>query len=194
MLTVRDSVFDIPDLPSPLRTVGRVLGSSVVDAPDLRVALEALLREEHDSIRAENWTNLRCVIVESLLSFCHDDERQIVYIKEVADSVEAILEGRGEKTKVEDKKIGSILRSAGFAGKRDAHGFKIRLDETVRRRAHELANSLDVATVQIGATLCPYCAAATGGTQAFAVYVCTSCTFKLEAAFEAFPIARARAN
>ncbi len=155
---VRESRFDLPDFSSGIRLLGRVLGSTIVDAPELQAGLCSLLREYEEEARASRWLDLRCVTIEALLHHCHTEPRKKVHVGEIAKTVNAILKGRGDATHWEDNEIGAVLKRLRLFKKRDKRGYAIRLDDRVRRYIHQLAYRFDVATAQEGVTMCAHCA------------------------------------
>jgi len=100
---------------------------------------------------------LPCVTIEAALFHCHKEVGGKVHVGEIAKTVNATLNGRGEPTEFEAKVIGGILGSLGLVAKRDGQGYAIRLDEKARRFIHELARRFDVAAAQEKITLCPLC-------------------------------------
>jgi hypothetical protein len=151
---VRDSNYDVPDLHSELRVVARLLGSAILDAPELRVGLVSLLQEYGDEIRAGEAFNGESIVVEALLSHCHSDEPdQLLFVGQLAGISNSILRKRGSREKLEPKALGCILRnSLGLAPKRNGKGFAIRLTDDVRRRIHHLARDFQVlANDEVGA-------------------------------------------
>ena len=154
---VRESEFDLPTFASPIRILARVLGACIVDAPELQAGLVPLLEEHQERMRGERWIDLRCVVIEALLYYCHNGEKDRVHVGEIADVVGAILKGRGETPPSDPKPIGGILRLLQFSPKRDSKGYAIRLTEEVRREVHRLTSDYEVAAVQEGVALCPHC-------------------------------------
>jgi hypothetical protein len=73
---VCDSRFDLPELGSASRILARVLGAPIVAAPEVQASLGPLLRDYQDAIRAELWLNPRCVVIEAVLSRCHDGKSE----------------------------------------------------------------------------------------------------------------------
>ncbi len=158
---VRASEFDLPGFASPIRILARVLGACIADAPELQAGLLPLLEEYEERIRGERWVDLRCIVIEALLSHCHTGQKDRVHVGEIAARTGTILKGRGE-TPARDpelfKLVGGILRELGFSPKRESKGYAMRLTDSVRRRIHQLARDHDVAAVQEGVALCPHCA------------------------------------
>lgn len=160
VMKVRESRCDFPELDSSIRILGRILGAPIADAPELQADLAPLLREYQEGIRASKWLDLRCVTLEAILHHCHEEPGRRVRVGRLADTVNLILKGRGETTEFEPEVIGGILRrQLGFSPKRDSPGFFILLDNRVRRYAHLLAHSYDVAAVQECIAKCSHCSA-----------------------------------
>jgi hypothetical protein len=149
---VCSSEFDLPALDSATRILARVLGAPIVDAPELQAGIGRLLQSQHEKILADNWIDLRCVVVEALLFHCHSGTDRI-YCREIANTASAILKGRGEIRATDPKECGGVIRLLGFSPKRDAKGSSIRLTNEVHRRVHRLARDYDVAAVQEGNAL-----------------------------------------
>jgi len=154
---VRQSQFDLPEFTSGIRILARVLGASIVDAPELQAGLDPLLREYHEETRAVHWLDSRCVVIEAALYHCHDGDEKKIHVGKIASTTNAILKGRGKTAQLEDKEIGGILRALGFSPKRDKKGFAIRLDDGIRRHIHQLAARFDVAAAEEGVAMCPHC-------------------------------------
>jgi hypothetical protein len=157
---VRDSDFDVVDLGAELRILARVLGSAIVDAPELRADLVNILQDYQEEIRAGDWTNEKYVVIEAMLDHCHSEQRdQLLYVGQLADTANRILKDRGSREKLEPKALGWILRnSMGFTPKRNGRGFAMRLTEDVRRTIHRLARDFQVPTMSGTATACSQCA------------------------------------
>jgi hypothetical protein len=155
---VRDSAFYLPDFSSPLRILSRALGAPLAGAPELQNALGPLLHELQESMNATLWLDPKCVVIEALLFWSHKRETAAAHVGAIAETANAILQGRGENTQLEAKAVGATLRRLGLVPKRDRQGYAIRLDDTVRRQVHRLASQFAVASVQEGMMRCDHCA------------------------------------
>jgi len=158
---VRESEFDLPAFASPIRILARVLGGCIVDAPELQAGLIPLLEEYQEKIRGQRWVDLRCVVIESLLFYCHSGEKDRVHVGKITATASTILKARGETPPADPeliKLVGGLLRVLEFFPRRDSRGWAIRLTDSVRRRIHQLARDYDVAAVQEGVALCAHCA------------------------------------
>lgn len=156
LATVRASNFDVPDFTSAIRILSRILGAPIVDAPELQVGLRFLLQQYQEDAQARSWSDPRFVVIEALLFHCHRDQAK-VHVGEIARTTNSIRTGRGERTEVEAREIGDILRRLRVSSKRDSEGFAISLDNAMRRHIHELGRRFDVITVELAAR-CSSCA------------------------------------
>lgn len=140
----------MPALGSELRVLARVLGSAIVDAPELGATLVTILQEYQEEIRAGDSINEQYVVIEAMLDHSHSEQRaQPLYVGQLADISNKILKDRGSREKLEPKALGWILRnSLGFTPKRNGKGFAIRLTEDVRRRIHQLAREFQVSAME----------------------------------------------
>jgi hypothetical protein len=155
---VRDSDFDAPTLPTPLRMLARALGSCLVAAPELQADVVQLLESQGDALRADRLLDLKCVTIEAILGQCHgEDGPTRVGISEIATRATAILADRGENALVESKTMGTHLRFLGFRAKRDSKGFAIHLNTAVRQLTHRLARDLRVGESDQAVPGCPHC-------------------------------------
>ena len=161
LIKVRDCEFDIPELPSGLRILARILGASVADAPEIQADISPLLHSQMEEVRAKRWVDRRCVVIEAALAHCHANANRI-YVGEITRAANAILEGRGESGHLKAKYVGIILRTLGMVPKRDSKGFSLELTADLHRLIHRLARDFDVAAAQDRSEHCSFC------TEAFA--------------------------
>jgi hypothetical protein len=156
LATVTESNFDIPEFTSAIRILSRVLGAPIVDAPELQVGLRLELQKYQEDIQARSWSDPRSVATEALLLHCHRGQAK-VHVGEIASTTNLIRTGRGEKTEVEAREIGAILRRLGLSPKRDSEGFAIPLDNAMHRHIHELGRRFALISVELAAR-CSSCA------------------------------------
>jgi len=153
---VSASQFDLPDCSSEIRVLGRTLASSIVEAPEIIVQIAEKMRSLEEELQADQWSDTRFLVAESLLSLCHEREAGKIYVGEIAKSAQKISRGRGQETTIEARLVGEVLRSFGFRPHRTAPGIAITLDVSVRRRIHEVAHgfNLDGTAISPTCTLC----------------------------------------
>jgi len=159
----RASKFDVAELSAPLRLLVRSLGACVVDEPELQNGLVPLLKEQDDGVRAECSAGMEAAAVEAVLFYVHEGEKGSVYVNEIADAVNAILQNRGEPFGVEDRAVGGVLNRLGlFTGRLSGKGRGLRLRQSVRRKVHELARQYDIQIAEAEVSGCEDCAAVPG--------------------------------
>ena len=153
---VRSSTFDVADLTGPTREIARGLGACLVDAPDLRDRLIALLRDQDESVRMERSAEMSPVL-ESLMVFCHE-RRPSVHVGEIATTASSILSIRGEWATLSPKEVGSKLKLLGLRTTRlDAGGRGLRLTREICTRIHRTARAFGAPATETGLPGCPDC-------------------------------------
>jgi hypothetical protein len=153
---VRRSDFDLTDLTGPTREIARGLGACLVDAPDLRNRLIALLRDQDESVRIERSAAMSPVL-ESLIVVCHE-RRTVVHVGDIAKTANEILSLRGEWATLSPKEVGSKLKLLGFCTTRlDAGGRGLRLTREICARIHKTARAFGVPATEKGLPGCPDC-------------------------------------
>jgi len=127
------------------------------DCPDLRDAISNYLLEMSQDAAGDRFADLKCLVAESALSFCHEPERREFFIRELAERVNALLKGRHEETECTDRKAGSLLRDLGIRTQRVTAGYKVTLINGIRERIHSIASSYQVLSLQDGVVRCRHC-------------------------------------
>jgi hypothetical protein len=127
------------------------------DCPDLRGRISNYLLELSQDAAGHRFTDLRCVVAEGALSFCHEPDRLEFFIRELSERVNALLTGRHEDTVLTDKKAGLVLRDLGIRAQRVTAGYKVPLSEACRERIHSIARSYQALSLQDGVVRCRYC-------------------------------------
>jgi hypothetical protein len=163
---VGDSVFDLPGIDSEGRVIARILGTCIVDSPEIQAGIRHLLQHRDVELRTERWTDLTCVVIEVLLAQCHNQSPRDesnghpgtgIHVNEIAKKAEVVLKGRGAPTELEPRAIGGILNRLKLYRTRDARGRRIVLSPEVRRRIHVLARNYQVESVRDGDARCDLC-------------------------------------
>ena len=153
---VRGSEFDVTGLTGPTRELARGLGACLIDAPDLRDRLIALLRDQDESVRMERSAEMSPTL-ESLIVSCHE-RRPAVHVGAIAKTGTEILSARGESTTLSPKEVGNKLKLLGLHTTRlDASGRGLKLTRGVCARIHQLARDFGVPASEKGLPGCPDC-------------------------------------
>jgi hypothetical protein len=137
---VMDSAFDVPKFTTSVRNIARSLGACVVEDPDRQAEIETLLTERDGQVQEEWSADLRRIVLEAMLSFCHQEKKESIYVGEITKATNEILERRGEALELKPRTVGSTVRALGLSTTRlDASGRGILLLDAIRQRIHSLA-------------------------------------------------------
>lgn len=138
---VRDSEFELPThfAPSIAATV-QVLAAVIVDDDDLKQGVVPLLSSADAQLREARRNSLESFVIEAALSFCHEPDRQQVFVREIAQRVNHVYKNMGERLQVSDEKVGHALKRLGLFTRRLGNkGRGLELANDIRLLIHELA-------------------------------------------------------
>jgi hypothetical protein len=134
-MRVLNSIFDAAPLTSSVNDLARSLGACVVDAPDRQADIVRLLKMKDKEVNEDYFWDLRVTVLEAMFSLCHE-KKQSVYVSEVANKANSILESRGESFVMTARAVGSKLRGMGLTtGRMGAAG-----RGEIQMRIHRLAS------------------------------------------------------
>jgi hypothetical protein len=173
---VRASRFDIPEMKSETRVIARILGASIVDAPEIQAGIRPMLRAREEQIRERWFTDQTSVVIDVLLAYCHGHKLYAVGVKEIAQAAAVALKARGEPVKLEPRRVGAILDTLGLPRKRSSRGFRVRLEAEAQRRIHLLARDYQIESIRERKAACALC------TEMFGVSGLTEHTYTRESA------------
>jgi len=153
---VQSSQFDVLDLTGSTRQIARGLGACLVNAADLRDRLIAILRDQDESVRAEQIAEMS-PILEALIVVCHE-RRKDVHVGEIAKLTSDILDVRGERIELSPREVGSKLKLLGLRTCRlGAGGRGFKLTQETCARIHQAAKAFGVPAIENGLEACPHC-------------------------------------
>jgi hypothetical protein len=139
----RNLQFDASRFSFELRDLARSMAAATPDDPELQAQVFDLLREEDVESRSRRWIDLSVIAVEAVLVACRESPGGVIYVSDLADNAQGLLEGRGEKLTIDPGVFGKQLKLLGFVTEpRDAKGKKLRLTEAVHNRAQQLTRDL----------------------------------------------------
>lgn len=152
------SNFKPQEFNSPLAETARSLGACVVDHPQLQSRIIELLKPQDEDWRIRRSTSIPEVVIEVGLALCHEANRSSIYVSELAEASNAILENRKEIIRLEPRAVGDVLRNIGVYSERlGSAGRGIRLLNDMRRKIHRLAYSYGVLSMRDGINRCEFC-------------------------------------
>jgi hypothetical protein len=142
------------------RELAANLAACVIGDAELASRVIPLLRRRDETVRAQHDRELGTVIVEIILCVCHENKKDRVQVKEIADLANTLLRSRGELIEYRPQEVGRRLDILGLQRERSAAGMFLILTRDTRRLVHQLARACDVPSVAHVARGCPDCNAA----------------------------------
>ena len=137
--------FDTSKFSFALRDLAQSLAAATPNDPELRADVFELLREEDSESRSAKWIDSNAIAVEAVLIAWSESSGEAVYVSELSNLAQALLNGRGGDSRIDPGAFGKRLKLLGFVTEpRDAKGKKLRLTEAVHSRALRLARDLDI--------------------------------------------------
>ena len=124
---------------SEMAIVGKELGSCILDAPELRKKLVALLKTQDNQRISEMSNSTDGVVLAATQALSHGG-REAVYAREIAAEGNRSLESHGEKARLSPEKVGRTLNRLGLpthAISQAGHG--LIFNEATLARIEELA-------------------------------------------------------
>ncbi len=141
---------------TPLSNSATALLAAVADDRNLVKSTIDLVRPQIEHIRAETSMTTAAFLIECLLGVCHEGKSEI-QVKELRELTNTLLQARGETVQLTDPKVGYILNGNGLYTQRLTGSGNVRgllLLSDVRRRIHQVAARLGVATIREHCSLC----------------------------------------
>ena len=100
-------------LSSETKAIAVTLGKCIVNAPELRQKLVALLKTEDKRRRSERSNTRDAVVLEATRTLCRDG-RKHAYAREIAAAANHLFETRGEAARLSPEKAGHSLKRLGL--------------------------------------------------------------------------------
>ena len=131
--------------------------AAISECKELRTSMLAILARCRDDFAGTRFDDLKCLVAEAALMFCHRKEAQYFFVREATEKVNDLLLGRHVDLKLSDRMTGSLLRKLGIPASRVTKGFRVELNEATRRQIHEVAKAYEVLSLKKGAIRCAHC-------------------------------------
>jgi hypothetical protein len=97
--------------------IAKALGSCIVDAPELQEKVVALLKAQEQQRPSQRSDSTEAVVIEAALTLSRQ-QREHIYVREIAVEVNRLVEARGEGSKLSPEKVGHRLRKLGLPTRR----------------------------------------------------------------------------
>lgn len=120
------------------------MATATPDDVESQAEVLELLQDEDAESRSAGWTDLNVIAVEAVLVAHGESPGEAVYVSELSNFAQALVNGPGEHSTIDPGAFGKRLKLLGFRTERDARGKKLRLTEAVSNRALQLARELDI--------------------------------------------------
>ena len=107
---------------------------------------------------AARYEDPKALVAEAALMFCHRKGAKEFLVRELAEKVNDLLVGRHAGFKLEDRKVGSLMRKLGIQAERRTQGYLVKLYPSVRERIHRIAAAYQSLPFQRRQNVrCAYC-------------------------------------
>lgn len=147
-----ESPISHPGLQDELRT----WLAATWDIPDVRKSVLAAFAVRQEELSSARYEDPKCLVAEAALMFCHRGDAHF-FVGELGEKVNDLLAGRHAEYKFEDRKVGATLKELGIPAHRVTKGFRVELDDTARRRIHQVAAAYRVLSMQPATVRCELC-------------------------------------
>jgi hypothetical protein len=114
---VRRLAFSASGVSSETAAIAKALGSCIVDASELQEMLVALLKAQDQQRLSQRSDFAEAVVIEAALTLSRQ-EREHVYVREIAVEANRLMEARGERVKLSPEKVGHRLKRLGLPTRR----------------------------------------------------------------------------
>lgn len=154
---VKDSKFRVSQLHfrPELAAIVQVLGAAIISDPELKHGVMELFQERDEQSRVDVASSLNGVVLRAVLLYCHQTDKQEVFVREIADAASGICREEGESLRIRSERAGFVLKDLGLYSRRlGSKGRGLILDKSTQSQVHRLAYAYDVLPAEPG---CGYC-------------------------------------
>jgi hypothetical protein len=154
---IAKAIGDFPTLEEPLREVACCLSNCVPEMPGVQEEMASLFEERNRQVQSDCENDPNFIVVQAMLSFCHQADTETVRVAEVASAVNVILEQEGEMLELSPKAVGGRLELLSLNTKRiDAKSRGMLLTDARRKLIHKRAWEYGVTETR-DTQRCEYC-------------------------------------
>jgi hypothetical protein len=155
---VQNSGFRVWKLIPHLCAVAQQLGAVVPDDKTLQNRVIDLLASRNEQSCTDRAFALNGLVLRAVLYHCHQPDREKVFVREIATTVNTMCKDLGEPMKFSNEAVGCALKSIGLYTRRlGSTGRGLILDNVTRREAHELSRMNEVIPDDTEPSACNYC-------------------------------------
>jgi hypothetical protein len=136
----------------------RTWSAAIAKSSDVRKSILVAFTQRNDALSADRYEDPKCLVAEAALMFCHRKGAEHFLVRELAEKINDLFVGRHAGFKLEDRKVGSILRELGIQAQRRTQGYRVKLDGPMRERIHRIAAAYQSLPFQRRQNVhCAYC-------------------------------------
>jgi hypothetical protein len=154
---VREVSVDTSTIVPDMQQVAQSWLAPIVDFPEFADEVHGEILRRSEESASSRFVDFTSVVIEAAFFLGHQSPLKYFQVGELAQVANDILRGRHGEAELSDKRAGSILREVGIYGIRVATGYRVTLNEAVRRRIHELAVDYSIPTLDDIKVRCDYC-------------------------------------
>lgn len=159
---VRNTRIDCGSFIPAMRDLAQSWLAPINELDELKASITEELQRRGNELASARFSDLRCVIAEAALNFCHLEGIDHVHVGQVSNAANTLLVGRHERPTLTPRRTGAILRQFGIDSQREARGFRIELNDQLRLRIHQIASAYRVVSLD-GTIRCRHCPGAAEG-------------------------------
>lgn len=144
---VADSKFRVSQLHfrPEVAAIVQSLAAPLVSEPDLKRGIMELLQERDEQSRVDIASSLNGVLLRAVLFYCHQADKQKVFVREIAEVASGICREEGESRRISSESAGFVLKDLGLYSRRlGSAGRGLILDRATQSQVHRLAYAYDV--------------------------------------------------
>jgi hypothetical protein len=130
--------------------------AALPEGSELKKSVSQAFAELNAELLGARYEDPKCLVAEAALMFCHRNAEHFL-VRELAEKVNDLLRGRHADFKLEDRKVGSVLKALGIRARRVTKGYRVKLDDAMRKRIHHIASAYQVLSIQSDAVRCAQC-------------------------------------
>jgi hypothetical protein len=155
---VQDSKFNVNGLVPELAAAAKQLAAVIIDDIQLQKQLIDVLGFQSEQARVDRSYSLTAIVLRAVIAYCHEPERQEVFVRDITVRVISMSAEDGEVLKISNEKIGHVLRSLGLYTRRlGSKGRGLLIDKALRSRAHNLARDNEILNESASDVGCGFC-------------------------------------
>jgi hypothetical protein len=138
--------------------LAQVLGAPLEGDPELQKGIMELLNEFNEQLRVDRSCELNAMVLKAVLSHCHQNDQQQVFVRQIAVTVKELYREEGDSPRISNETVGHVLKNLGLYTHRLGNsGRGLTLNKATQNHAHELAYAHEVFLGSVEGPACGYC-------------------------------------